>query len=84
MRRNNLHSNFKDLNPIYHKLRHERAVKVANRWIKVLGENLIERYKDIKKKNFNEHLMKTNNLRAFKYEDLRNLSTSYKNVYHKI
>lgn len=29
----NFHKNFRDLNPVYHKQRHERALKVADRYL---------------------------------------------------
>ena len=56
MKKLNLHSNFVDLNPSYKEARHERAKKVANRWLKQLGEKLTKDVKSTERKIFNDQM----------------------------
>ena len=37
----NLHNNFVDLNPKYREIVHQRAVRLANNWMKNLGSKLL-------------------------------------------
>ena len=49
-----LHENFKDLNPIYFKLRKQRVMACAKRYLRRIGEVLLERVKEEKRRILNE------------------------------
>lgn len=66
----NFHKGFRDLNPTYHKMRHERAVKVANRWLGQIKANLEEMHYNQARKNFNDWINEGNKLT---YEELQKL-----------
>ncbi len=42
-----------DLNPEYNKQRHQRAVRLANTWLKTIKENLNEKVEVERRKLFN-------------------------------
>ena len=71
------------MNPEYAAARHDRAVKVANRWLKVIKENLMARYKAELRKNFNEHLEVTKNMRALNFSQIQALGTTFKRDFTK-
>ena len=52
----NLHKGFKDLKPHYDKLRYGRAIDLANHWMGQLGDDLKEKVRQEKRKNFIEFL----------------------------
>lgn len=54
MRRKNVHTNFVDLNPVWRKERHTRAVKVANRYLSVVGDQIKEAVAIEQRRLFNE------------------------------
>ena len=49
--KNNLHDNYVNLTPQYHKVRHDRAVTAMNKAIK---ENLLTRVKAMQRSMFND------------------------------
>ena len=58
----NFHQGFRDLNPKYHQMRHERAVRLANRWLGRIGANLKEMQYQQATKNFKDWLKEGNKL----------------------
>jgi len=58
----NFSKGFVDLNPYYHKMRHIRAVKAANRWLEVIKSNLKDKVAEESRKNFNKWISEGNKL----------------------
>ena len=54
IRRKNLHSNAVDLNPVWAKERHKRAVKVAGRYMSLVGDQIKIAFEVEKRRLFNE------------------------------
>ena len=77
MRRKNVHANFVDLNPVWKKDRHQRAVKVANRYLSVVGDQLKEAVAIEQRRLFNEQL-KTSKIYKMGMSTISNLNTIYK------
>lgn len=72
----NFHQNFHDLNPVYHMQRHDRAVKVANRYLSVVQKRLKQMHQTEEKKLFvnqikNGKKLTYEELRALKNKDLK-------------
>jgi len=74
----NFHKGFKDLNPHYLKLRHQRAVKCANLWLDVLGAKIKEEVSAEARKNFNQYIAEGNKLTM---TQLRELNPQWKDDY---
>ena len=53
-KRKNVHENFVDLNPVWTKERHNRAVKVAGRYMSVVGDKIRTAVESERRRIFNE------------------------------
>lgn len=74
----NLHKNFKNLAPMYDKMRYNRALKLADVWKMTIGEKMKKKYDDQYRKNFNEYVEKGGKLT---YEEIHELSNTLKADY---
>ena len=73
-----LHQNFKNLNPIYDKLRYERAQKLAERWKTELGQKLVAQVNQQMRDDFHKFIVAGNKLT---FAEIQGLSAEFKNDY---
>ena len=73
----NFHNNFKDLNPAYHLQRRQRAVKVANRYIKTIGDKLKDKHQEESRRIFRN---KVQDGMKLTFNELRVLSDEVKKL----
>ena len=76
----NKHTNFKDLKPVYDKMKYGRAVDLARVWVGQLGEKIKVKVKKEEIRIWNADLEAGKRL---SYLQLRNLNTVFKKEYVK-
>ena len=76
----NLHSNWKDLNPIWDQRRHERAVECSKRYLACIAKKLKEKVEIEDIKNFTNFVTDGGKLT---YSDIKSLNSKKKNIYTK-
>ena len=67
----NFHRNFVDLNPVYHQQRHQRAIRVADRYLSVIKNRLLQMYKIEARKNFRKWVADGNKLSFEQLQELK-------------
>ena len=77
-RKANLHTGFRDLNPVYSKIRRDKTKATADQWLDAIKMNLRKRVYDEKRKMFNDELMLTKNQDRLTYTKIKNLSNTYR------
>lgn len=75
-----LHENFKDLNPIYFKLRKQRVAACAKRYLRRIGEVLLQRVKSEKRRILNNQF---EGGRRLSTEQIADLTATLKKDYTK-
>ena len=87
MENNNMAEGFLDLNVLYEKKRHERALKIKSRAEEIRLENIRKREEAKKLESFKEHMRKdvtSNECDGLTLHDLKKLNSVYKREYIKI